>query len=164
MTFGYGVALLLIAAGVLILSLFAVRTFDRAPVQHDNRLWWMSWQRTALLLMLCLFWGAIGSYSGDNIHGMTPVFLLLYILLLVVYSEIGIRVRRFRVELLLAWSVWVAGTVGLGTDVREATQLALMGWVPCVTFGAVITKLGVRRAWRYRDIWQAQTNEAAAQS
>ncbi len=36
-----------------------------------------------------------------------------------------------------------------GGDVQKAGKYALVGLLMCVTFGAVITKLGVRNAWTW---------------
>ena len=83
--------------------------------------------------------------------------LFCYAVLPVTYNTIGFGVRGFRLEQFFLWAVWVGGSVLAGGDVQEADKYALVGLLMCVTFGAVITKLGVRNAWTWGRIWKRQT-------
>ena len=80
-----------------------------------------------------------------------------YAVLLVTYNTIGFGVRGFRLEQFFLWAVWLGGSVLAGGDVQEASKYALVGLLMCVTFGAGITKLGVRNAWTWERIWKRQT-------
>ena len=47
------------------------------------------------------------------------------------------------------------GGAGLG-NLPGATLIALACWLPCVTFGAAVTKPGIRSAWTWEQIWKQQ--------
>ena len=84
------------------------------------------------------------------------MFVLGFSVLPVLYNELRVGVRRFRLEQFLLWAIWVGGSVFAGGDSQGATLIALACWLPCVTFGAVVTKLGIRSAWTWEQIWKRQ--------
>ncbi|MFP6643149.1 MAG: hypothetical protein VCF24_06240 [Candidatus Latescibacterota bacterium] len=152
----YVIDLVLVAAAVLFVTSFALRQWEATPTVAAVRPWWLTWRRVALLVRVTFAFGALGPLSGSLFRGASPMFVLGFSVLPVLYNELRVGVRRFRLEQFLLWAIWVGGSVFAGGDSQGATLIALACWLPCVTFGAVVTKLGIRSAWTWEQIWKRQ--------
>jgi len=73
------------------------------------------------------------------------------------YNTIGFDVWGVRLEQFLLWAVWLGGSVWPAGMRRRRASVRWSGCSFVVTFGAVITKLGVRNAWTWGRIWKRQT-------
>lgn len=151
MTVGWGLALLAVALVVLIATAWAVRRWDRVSLPTGTG-WAAGLLRSLLLLLGAALAGIFATDDGSWSQGV--MFAVAFSLLPILYSEIGVTPRRYRLEVTGMWAAWtwtawhLAGLTG-----EQMIPLALFAWLLCVTFGAVVTRLGLRRAWDWDSLW-----------
>lgn len=156
MSAGYTAAAALLAVAALALTTLALRRWDLPVVPAESRPWWRTWQRSALLAVVAFGLGTLGPLIGSAFNAAGVLFALSYVVLGLAYNILGIRVRTYRVEQLVLWAVWGLGADALGADRSHVAMSVLIGLAFCLTFGAVLTKLGVRHTWKWDEMWRRQ--------